>query len=360
MGLIGALAGRSELALVVAASVDDVDGFGAVQRVPVSPRTQGVVARALWRERNLARLARSLGADVVLTPVPELPLRRLPIPSVVVVHDVGPLVAPAFYSLAKKLRYEIALRRTCRLASTVVCVSNATLLGLHASTGIDPERCEVIGEGPQLLDAAEGREDEGEPYYLYVGSLDVRKNVATLLEAVTGAEPALPARLVLAGPVERSTAATLRTAVGRADERVVHLGFVDMERLAGLYGDAAALVLPSLYEGFGLPVLEAMKLGVPVVASDIAAVREVAGDAALYVSRPLDPRSWRDALVRVADDRELRDELVRLGALAAAEFSWEEVGARFSELLVRVAAPPGRTRARTGETGRRTLERSGV
>jgi glycosyltransferase involved in cell wall biosynthesis len=339
IGLIEALAARPELSLVVATSVREVADLGPMRLVPVSQRTQGPAARALWRDRNLASLARSSGVDVVLTPVPELPLRRLPVPTVIVVHDVGPLVAPTFYSLAKKLRYQAFLPRTCAAASAVVCVSQATLDGLRASTDTDPRRCEVIGEGPQLLAGASER-GTADPYLLYVGSLDARKNVDTLVDAFATADPPLPVRLLIVGPTDARSAEALRGRLAREglDERVRHLGFVSAEQLTGLYRDAIALVLPSLYEGFGLPVLEAMKLGTPVVASDISPLREVAQDAALYVSAPLDAEAWRSALARILSDDGLRAELSRAGAAAAARYSWAEVAERFSDLLHRVAA----------------------
>ncbi len=338
IGLIRALAARPELSLAVATSVGDVASLGPVELIEVSPGTQEVVARALWRERNLPRLVRSLAVDVVLTPVPELPLRRLPVPSVVVVHDVGPLVAPAFYSLAKKLRYEAALRRTCSVASAIVCVSRTTLLGLHAAMAIDPARCEVIGEGPQLLAPPAASSGVDGPFVLYVGSLDRRKNVETLVDAVLDADPPLPARLCIVGPIDSRSPAVLDGRLRRhaARERVAHLGFVPAGRLAALYREAAVLALPSLYEGFGLPVLEALVAGVPVVASDIPSVREVAGDAALYVRRPFDAASWREALRRACEDDALRRSLISRGRETAAAFSWERVGAEFAGLLHRV------------------------
>lgn len=339
IGLIQALAAQPELSLVVATSVDEVADLGPMELVRVSSRTQGVSARALWRERNLASLARSLRTDVVLSPVPELPLRKLPVPSVIVVHDVGPLVAPAFYSLPKKVRYQSFLPRACRAASAVVCVSQATLTGLYAATGTDPRRCEVIGEGPQLLAGPDvGHGTEGR-YLLYVGSLDPRKNVETLVAAVVGADPPLSAKLLIVGPNEGGTSSELNERVARlgASERVEHLGFVAPARLAALYRGASALVLPSLHEGFGLPVLEAMNSGTPVVASDIPPVREVAGDAALYVSRSLDADAWRVALARICADDSLRAELSERGAAAALQFSWAQVGRRFSDLLHRIA-----------------------
>lgn len=350
IGLIQALCAQPELSLVVVTSVDEVAELGPLELVRVSPRTRGVVARALWREQNLAPLTRSLNVDVVLTPVPELPLRTLSTPTVIVVHDVGPLVAPSFYSLPKKLRYQAFLPRTCRLASAVVCVSHATLSGLHATTGTDPGRCEVIGEGPQLLDSAAGEPVVAEPYLLYVGSLDPRKNVDTLVDAIAGMDSAFAEKLVIVGPTETRTSAALKSRLARLglDSRVRHLGFVSPEELTALYRHASALVLPSLYEGFGLPVLEALKSGTPVVASDIAPVREVAGDAALYVSRPLDANCWRTALARISADNALRADLSRRGPDVAERFAWPEVARRFSELLRRVASGNGAT-ARTVE-----------
>ncbi|MDQ3380886.1 MAG: glycosyltransferase [Actinomycetota bacterium] len=341
VGLIDALSARPELNLVVVTSIPELVELGPMQLVLVPPRTQGIVWRALWRERNLASLAGSLNVDVTLTPVPQLPVRRLPVPTVVVVHDVGPLVAPRFYSVPKRLRYRTFLPWACRLASAVVCVSDATLRDLLATTSTDPRRCVVIGEGPQLL--APGAPDpasEGRPFLLYVGSLEPRKNVGTLVDAIAGLGPEIGADLVIVGPTENHASRALARQIARLGlgHRVRHLGFVEPERLTALYRGAVAVALPSLYEGFGLPVLEAMKSGTPVVASDIPSLREIAGDAALLVSRPLDAASWSAALTRVLTDSALRDELARRGPKAAELFDWSEVGERFSELLHRVAS----------------------
>jgi GT2 family glycosyltransferase/glycosyltransferase involved in cell wall biosynthesis len=333
LGIIAALAREPDLELVVATSMPEVAELGPLEMVPLSPRTRDVAGRAIWRELNLARLARSVRADVLLTPVPELPIRRLSVPSVVVVHDVGPLVVPHFYDARKRLRTVTALRRACRLATAVVCVTEATLTDLRA-TGIAARHCEVIGEGPQLLHALDATGGVDGPFLLYVGSLDPRKNVETLVEAVRTCDPPLSAPLLVCGPVDGNIPSLL----AGGDRRVRHLGFVNPERLAGLYRSAAALVLPSLYEGFGLPVLEAMVVGTPVVASGIPSLHEVAGRAALYVERPLDVAAWRDALRRICDDGALREHLGNRGRLAAERHSWPEVGRRFRDLLLRVAS----------------------
>jgi glycosyltransferase involved in cell wall biosynthesis/GT2 family glycosyltransferase len=337
IGLIQGLSAQPDVSLVVAASVEDVAAVGPMKLVRVPARTRGVISRALWRERNLASLVRAEQVDVVLTPVPELPLRKLPVPTVIVVHDVGPLVAPAFYSFSKRLRYRAVLPRTCRNATSVVCVSHTTLLGLHSATGLDTEGCQVIGEGPQLFgEGVPARVETGdEPFFLYVGSLEPRKNINTLVDAFAEADPPLPARLFIVGPEDTRAAAALSDRLGARPhgDRVQHLGFVDPERLTTLYRNATALVLPSLYEGFGLPVLEAMEAGTAVVASDIPSLREVGDDAAQYVSRPFDAACWRDELTLVANDAGLREALVRRGRENARRFTWSHVGEQFSRLL---------------------------
>jgi glycosyltransferase involved in cell wall biosynthesis len=340
IGLITALARDPRLAVTVAASVPEVGGIDGVDLVALEPSTRSVVGRALWRERRLPMLVRSTRADVLVAPVPELPFRRLDVPALVVVHDVGPLVAPAFYTANKRLRYVATLRHACRRAATIVCVSHSTLVGLRGAVGADVARCVVIGEGPQELPPAEAGAAglRGEPFVLYVGSLDARKNVETLVAAVTRAEPPLPLRLVIVGPSEDGEVAGV--VPSQARERVEHRGFVEPAELASLYRTCTAVALPSLYEGFGLPVLEAFVAGAPVVVSDIPPAREVAGDAALYVSRPLDRRCWEDALRSIATDDELRRRLLDGGAAAAAAHTWAAVGASFADaILASVGAP---------------------
>jgi glycosyltransferase involved in cell wall biosynthesis/GT2 family glycosyltransferase len=336
LGLIRALAADERLALTVAASAPEIGAVEGGAVVELDPSTRSVVGRALWREQKLPMLVRSTRADVLVAPVPELPFRRIQVPTIAVVHDVGPLVAPAFYTPNKRLRYVATLRHACRRAATIVCVSNSTLVGLRGALGADVERCVVIGEGPQALAVPPTSVAAADPFVLYVGSLDARKNVDTLVRAFAEAEPALPVRLIIVGPTERDEVARL---VGvRGDDRVEHRGFVTPEELANLYASCTAVALPSLYEGFGLPVLEAFVAGAPVVVSDIPAAREVAGDAALYVSRPLDPACWREQLGVICGDSERREQLRSAGAAVAGSHTWPAVGTAFADVIVANAA----------------------
>jgi glycosyltransferase involved in cell wall biosynthesis len=285
--------------------------------------------RLLWRERNLPRLLRD--ADALLVTSPELPLRPLPVPTVVVVHDVFPLVAAELTGRAKQLRFRMFLPRVCARADRVVCVSEATRAALAEHVAVPPEKLVVIPEGPTPLPLVELPRDP-EPLTLYVGELYKRKNLATLLDAYR--DPAL-GRLVLAGPARPGTLAQLQRQIddwGLSD-RVTHAGFVSPHELASLYARATTLVLPSLAEGFGRPLLDALALGTPAVASDIPALRELAGEAALLVDRPRDPAAWRDALGRLIADSALQQRLADAGRDRAAAFTWDRVAADFERLL---------------------------
>jgi glycosyltransferase involved in cell wall biosynthesis len=322
---------------VATSAPSDVPDTGThVHRVPAA--TRSFLARAAWRETTLRRLTIETGSDLVFVPCPELPLRRLPVPTVMMVYDVGPLVAPAYFTRAKRLRFAADLGRACRAATTVVCVSNATLISLHAATAVDPRKCVVIGGGPSAPREASlpGCRD-GRPYVLYVGTLLMHKNVPTLVRALAE-EPAGWFDLVLAGPrtdAERAAFERLVDQLGVGD-RVRHVGWVDEGTLARLYAGALAVALPSLHEGYGLPALEAMGYGVPVVASDIPVIREVGDDAVLYVREPLDPASWRRRLdsLRAADARRALGER---GRQQASTHTWEAAAEAFVALFRELA-----------------------
>ena len=341
VGLVRALAAVPGLRLVVATNTPERFALPPGVDVEVLPeRTRNFAARTAWRECSLAGLVHKTGAETVLAPSPELALRPMPVPQVMVVHDVGPLVAPAYYGRAKRLRFRMFMPSACSRADAIVCVSTATLLALSAGLGVDPSKCEVIEEDAQALEApAPGATEKAAyPYLLYVGSLLRHKNVESVLRALAE-DPRPPVQLILAGPVsqeERFRVERMCEALCVGD-RVRHEGWVSPQRLAALYAGASAVVCPSLHEGFGLPVLEAMRAGVPVITSDIPAVREVADDAALYVRSPLLAHEWRAAVARLLEDRTLQADLAARGRARAARYSWRSAGERFATLLARLA-----------------------
>lgn len=339
LGLVRALAAEEGLRLVVATSLSEEFARLEVETIRVPAATQKPIPRALWRELTLDRIARSVGADVLLSPVTELRMRRMSLPTVVVVHDIGPTVAPHLYGRRRRARQVATLARICRVATRLVCVSESTSRRLVRTTGVDPGRCTVIGEGSHVV--APGVGPVGRQHLLYVGTLHKHKNVETLIKGFASAQGRLRVDLLCVGPAtptELRAFERLCSDTG-VSERVRHLGFVSTEELNELYQGAVAVTLPSRFEGFGLTALEALSNGVPLVASDIDAIRELAGDAALYVEDPCSPDLWAEALLRIAADHELQRHLAEIGASRVRSRTWERVGAQFAGLLREVARP---------------------
>ena len=346
--LVAALADRGDCELHVATSFPETfPESPSIVMHPVSERVRNFAFRAAWRELALERLAERISADLIWAPVPEVPLGRTRLPLVATVHDVSQLVAPAMYGRGRFLRYLVALSRLAASATRVVCVSETTRGHMFSCLGVSPERSVVIGEGVRrgirpVERSSAARKSDAAPFVLYVGSLMQHKNVATLVRAMAELPDDDPTELRLVGPATPEELAALQALVRthKLEERVRHLGFVTTEELAGLYAGAFAFAFPSLIEGFGLPVLEAMTIGVPVVSSDIGAVREVAADAVRYVDRPLDPATWATALTRLRLDPEACERLVEDGFERARRWTWTDAADAYVPIFAEAAGAP--------------------
>jgi glycosyltransferase involved in cell wall biosynthesis len=198
--------------------------------------------------------------------------------------------------------------------------------------GVSPDRVRAIHHGTGLVaDAEPGPPPPGTParYALHVGTVEPRKNVPTLLAAwrLLRARRADPPLLVLCGGFGWK-AEEVRREIAEAEREgwAVHLGYVEAAELAALYRGAELVALPSFYEGFGLPAVEALRAGAPLVASDLPVLREVAGDAALYAP-PDRPDLWADRIAEVLADSRLREELRRRGREQARLFDWGKAAA---------------------------------
>lgn len=290
-----------------------------------------------WFEHSVRRALAACGADVFFSPDGFLSLRART-PTVLVVHDLafehfraqfGPLQGPYCRTFTPKF---------VRQARAVIAVSEFTKRDLIDSYAVEPGKIAVIpcAAGPAFRplpapeqEAVRAEVAAGAPFFLHVGAIQPRKNVANLLRAFDQFKDASesPTKLLLMGrlawrfgDVQRAHAAM------RHRDDVVFLGYRPLAELARIMASALALVSVSLYEGFGLPVLEAMASGVPVIASRQAALAEVAGDAALLVD-PLRPESIAVAMRRVQTDAALREDLVRRGEERAQLFDWDRSAA---------------------------------
>lgn len=294
-----------------------------VQHFPVPLR----VMHAAWRSVGAPRAERLAGpVDIVhsLDLVP--PPTRLPL--VITVHDLLTRELPSLHASRSRHMQRLQLAALDR-AAAILAVSRSTADALVAH-GVDASRIHVTANGLARLPPPVDPPIPPGPFVLVVGSLEPRKGHELLLRAVAQ-RPLAEIRLVFAGP-EVGRAEEVRQAAARLglDGRLSLLGRVDDAVLAGLYRDATALCLPSLGEGFGLPVLEAMSFGTAVVASDVPALREVAGDAAVFAAAG-DSNELGRQLERVIGDQELRDRLSRRGEERAESFTWE----RTAEATVR-------------------------
>jgi glycosyltransferase involved in cell wall biosynthesis len=235
-------------------------------------------------------------------------------PLVMTAHDVMAIERP---DLHPELQVVTQRRQLLawRAADHVLAVSQATADAL-VRHGVSAERISVTRHGLTALAPAGARQVDG-PYVLAVGEVNARKDLATLIEAFRAADLPASVSLVLAGPPGYRAAETLAL-VG---DRVRHLGRVSDEALGALYRDALCLCFPSLGEGYGLPVLEAMSAGLPVLASDLPVFREVGGDAAVYAPAG-SVSDWAQALSRLVADDDRRRQLSAAGRERAAAATW--------------------------------------
>ncbi|MEX0753780.1 MAG: glycosyltransferase family 1 protein [Actinomycetota bacterium] len=253
---------------------------------------------------------------------------------VVTVHDLAFEHFPELFPRRWRLLYRLGLRAAVRRADAILTPSRSTAEDLVSRTKVRPERVHVVPLAAALGDHAADpipvreRLKVPEPYALFVGTLEPRKNLVSLVRAyrrVAGA--GLPHALVLAGPMGWQPAALLRELALPGPGEVVLTGPVSPADLDVLYRGASVFAYPSIYEGFGLPVLEALGRGAPTIASNASSVPEVVGDAGILV----DPRSvaeLADALERVLTDEQLASELSRKGIERAARFTWDETARR--------------------------------
>jgi glycosyltransferase involved in cell wall biosynthesis len=255
------------------------------------------------------------------------------------VHDLNHLDLAANSGFLKRLYYRVVLRRACRRAARVLTVSEFSRGRIIQWSGVAPSQVVNVGNGVSAPFGPSGAAYRpGYRYLFCVGNRKSHKNELRLLQAF-GAAPIDPAiRLLFSGWASPELSAQVRD-LGLA-ERVHFLGRLEDEALAEIYRGAVALVFPSLYEGFGLPVLEAMACGTPVLTSNQTALPEVAGDAALLVD-PLDCASIACGIGRVVNDVELAKELAARGLRRVEFFSWDAVAEKVRCVLLEVLQEKG-------------------
>jgi glycosyltransferase involved in cell wall biosynthesis len=324
-------------------------GVADGMRVELMARMPGALHFGADLPRYLAR--RRSDFDVVLT-LTHAPV-WCPIPSVVTVTDLSFIHVPDLYPHRTRWRLASLVGYHVRHAAVVVTLSEFCRQDLLEHYGLEPKRVHVVPlsvDRPEPLPAHRRERAEAElvhqgvfpPFLLYLGNLHPRKNVSRAIAAFAEAKRSDPAleshRFVVAG--SRWWGSGEATAAAAAPEgSVVFLGRVDDDVRRVLLVQADALIYPSLFEGFGLPPLEAMAVGTPVLASDVAAVPEVTGGAALLVD-PRNEMALRDGIRRIVADGQLRAELVRRGTERVSHYNPERTG-RVARAALQAASAHG-------------------
>jgi len=315
---IVALGGRDSSALPA--------GAGYIAEPPHPPTNLG------WTLVGLPRAARRAAVDVIHAPAYTAPFWS-PVPVVLTIHDVSYELHPQWYPYRRDWARRAFYRGSAHAAAHILTVSRFSAAEITTAYGIPPERMTVTHLGVDEAFAPGEPDLPGElpagvttPYLLHVGDLHERRNLPMLVDAVLAvrrrvvALPSLSLVLVGADLGMGDAVCAMATRAG-ADDAVMRLGPVSEKRLRTLYRGAVALAYPSLYEGFGLPLLEAMACGTPVIASNTASMPEVLGDAGILLD-PSDGQAWARAIIDVVHDGQTRGRLRAAGLRRAADFTW--------------------------------------
>jgi glycosyltransferase involved in cell wall biosynthesis len=298
----------------------------------LSPAARHPVLWKFWFDLRLPRLLKKIRADVFLSPDGFCSLGTR-VPQCLVVHDLAFLYYPAAYRRLHAWYYKRYTPKFLKKAGSVATVSQFSKEDIIRRYHLPPGRVDVIYNGMrpgfrpltyQAQDAVKARYTGGKAYFLYLGSIHPRKNLVNLLKAFSVFKKRLQSemKLVLAGRLAWKNEEFLKLLkTYKYKEDVVLTGYLEPEEVEGLTASAYAMVYPSLYEGFGLPVAEAMRCDVPVLTSARSAMEEVAGDAGLYFD-PADFSDIADKMMMIYKDEGLRARLIENGRRRSLNYSW--------------------------------------
>ncbi|RMD60365.1 glycosyltransferase family 1 protein [Candidatus Parcubacteria bacterium] len=329
---------NSEHELVVFCSMDWVDWLAERRNghpVAIHGVRPGSAARRIfWEQALFPQTLKRRGVDMLHALAFSAPVMGR-LPTVVTVHDLAFRRYPATLPLYKRLYYEAVFTRSLRRACRIITISEAVRAEIIHTFDIPPEKVVAIPLGVDEVFLSPPSDERvahvcrkfgiEPPFLLAVGTLEPRKNLLMLLRAFCDAkqrDPEFPHKLVLVGKQGWLRNREFSDLV-RSSHEILLTGYVPQEELPALYAGAEIFLFPSLYEGFGLPLLEAFASGVPVLASDIPVHREVCGEAAVLIP-PTQTDLWRDTILALTRDKWMREELRTRGAKRVRQFSWKK------------------------------------
>ena len=309
--------------------------------------TERASQRIAWEHLALPLAAARAGVEVLHSPAHVAPLTWRG-RSVLTVHDLSFLLLPRIFGRANQLYLSALTRLSARRADAIIAVSENTRQDVIRLLGVSPQRVRVVHNGveevfrplpPEQVEAFRRQRGLGEHVILFIGTLEPRKNIGRLVEAYARLRQAgLPHQLVIGGArgwlFEEVFALVRRLGL---EQHVSFPGFIPLEEEPLWYNAAEVFAYPSLYEGFGLPPLEAMACGVPVVSSKASSLPEVLGEAGVLVD-PYNVDDLAAALERVLTDESLRGELSRRGLARAQQFGWAQAARLTAEVYLELSS----------------------
>jgi glycosyltransferase involved in cell wall biosynthesis len=293
----------------------------------------------LWTQGRLSWELLIHPVDVLFVPAHTVPCIH-PRRTVVTIHGLEYEFVPEAYSAWERVYMRISIRNSCRWAKKIICVSKNTRQDLMKLYGVSGEKTEIIHEGydselgKEIVNLAQEKK-ESKPYLLFIGRIEERKNVLGILKSfeVLKREYGVPHRLILVGRPGFGFE-KIQQELQRMDHRsdVVMKGFVSPAEKAELLAGSAVFVFPSFYEGFGLPILEAQHVGVPVVAANVSSIPEVAEESAILVD-PNEPIFIAKMIHNLISDDGLRNDIIKRGHANVKRFSWDKCASEIAGVL---------------------------
>jgi glycosyltransferase involved in cell wall biosynthesis len=318
-----------------------------VEAVVSGPPARHPLLWKFWYDVRIPAILKKYKADIFVSADGFCSLHTK-VPQCLVLHDLAFLHYPAAIKKAHLLFYKRYTPKFLAKAGSVATVSRFSKEDILEQYPVEPGRIDIVYNGVneifQPLDdeekiAVKTAYTDGKEYFVYTGSIHPRKNLINLLKAfsVFKKRQQTNMKLVLTGRLAwkyESFKEDLRSYKYRND--VVMMGYVDQETLSRVIGAAWGMVYPSLWEGFGVPVLEAMRAGVPVITSVASAMEEVAGEAALYAD-PEDHKAIGEKMMLLYKDENLRKELIKKGTATAAQYNWERTAGLLWNCILKAA-----------------------
>lgn len=285
----------------------------------------------LWEQFDLPLYLKKNGSPLLINLANTAPL--LYKKQFVTVHDVAFRINPSWFSWPFRTYYNFLIPLVAQKALQVITVSNSAKQDIVSHLSIPPDNIEVINNAVSPTFTLPNPERRVDPlnYFLAVSSLDPRKNFISLINAFNLFDDKT-FKLVIIGGGNTNFKNTELQSLLINNSSIELRGYVSDEELLTLYQEAYAFIYPSLYEGFGIPNIEAMRIGCPVITSDIAVLHEICRDAALYVN-PLDPVDIAAKMQQLTTDKELRSKLIAYGYNRSAKYSWKTSAEKLAGII---------------------------